>query len=229
MRAAATAGYRSRVSPTRTLPAVALVLLALSGCTLMPPGSGRTSTGEPSVTVIDQAAVLEELGPVPPAPELTEAVLDDYLARSLDWQWANVVRNYPHAERHEVAEIERASGSNPRAMQCADEARAAGLDPQAFAVAVYTCAAQFPSLPTGTLSRDQARYLYDYWTRFVVPCYADAGYPDTSTPPTREFFAANWPFQNWAPQPKLDNHAVGGPEFDTVLANCPGFPDGMQT
>jgi len=24
---------------------------------------------------------------------------------------------------------------------------------------------------------------------------------DTSTPPNREFFAANWPFQNWSPQP----------------------------
>jgi hypothetical protein len=202
--------------------------MALAGCTVVGPGSALTATSEPSMTVIQDAAVLEALGPVPPAPEITEAVLDDYLARSLDWQWANILRSYPNAERPDIVEIERATGSNPRSMQCADEARVGNLDSQAFAIAVYSCGAEFPSLPDGTLSRDQARYLYDYWTGFVVPCYADAGFPDTSTPPTREFFAANWPFQNWSPQPKLDNHLIGGPEFDTVIANCPGFPDGMK-
>lgn len=215
------------------LPVVAVVLFALSGCTFVAPGSSvgsDDSTTEATVktVVIDQADVRNALGPVPPDPEFTPALVDDYVARSLDWQWANLLTSFPNAQRPDVVEIERVTGDNPRRTQCGDVARAAGLDPQSFAIAAFVCAAEYPSIPNGTLSQDQAGYLYDYWTGFVLPCYAAAGYPDKSAPPTREYFAANWPFQNWSPQPKSGGYVVGGPEYDTLIANCPGFPDGLN-
>jgi hypothetical protein len=233
MRPDAPPGYRSSMSALRLLPVAAMVVLALAGCTLTDAGSGLASDraateSSQQAVVIDQAAVLAELGPVPPDPEFTDEVVDDYVTRWLDWQWNNVLASYPDAVRPSVAEIERSTGGNPRWTQCGDQARAAGLDPRAFAIAAFVCSAEYPSVPYGTLSKDQARYLYDYWTRFVVPCYADSGYRDTSIPPTREFFAENWPFQNWSPSPSRGGVGAGGPDFDTVVANCPAMPEGLD-
>ena len=220
------------------------VLVALAGCTLMAPGSAGSATPDPEPhATIEPSDVLAALGAVPPDPQLTDELLDDYFDRWLDWQWDNLTRTYPDAVRPQVAEIARATGSNPAGTACQDEARSAGAvaqeasasDPAAqqaaarqSAVDVFVCSVEYPSLPNGTLSRDQARYLYDYWTRFVLPCYAAAGYPDDSTPPSREFFADNWPFQNWAPQPARGSATAGDTLLDDAQADCPAIPEGLD-
>jgi len=204
------------------LPAVALVLLALAGCTFVAP----QPTPEPEEPYsIDQAAVLEVLGAVPEGEPMTPERTADFITRSLDRQWEGVVAQYPDAIRPEVAAevINDVNGEAFRA--CMAPVEGGGRE---SALAAYICSARFPSAPSGMLTHDQAGYLYDYWTGFVMPCYAENGYPLEQSPPARADFVAEWPFQNWSPRPT----SLGGEEliaaFEELDLLCPSVVDELR-
>jgi len=221
MRAVAAAGYRSRVSLTRALPAAAAVLLALSGCTLMAPGSlAPTATPEPYR--IEHSEVVEALGAVPEGEPMTPERTADFVSRFLDQQWELVSVPYPDAVRPTVAQEEDADGG---INACISEASGT---PKEAAIAQYVCFARFPSPPSNMLTHDQARYLYDYWTGFVVPCYRDNGFDVQGTPPARETFVAEWPLQHWAPMPVRDGESVYGDQYDELESLCPGVVDELR-
>ena len=182
-------------------PAAAVLLVALAGCTLVAPGtpvSTQTAT-TPAPHAIDPSAVVAALGPAPrwspPTPERT----DDIIARGIDFYWGFAASRYPDAARPEVAEIARAEGTSPEQAACL---AAAPSGPRESAIASYVCHAQYPVVPAGLITEAQAGYLYDYWTDFVFPCFAENGFSMPTSPPARDAFVAEWPYQDWWPAPE---------------------------
>ena len=213
------------MSAFRTLPAAALVLLALvgctlAGCTLVAPGSvnaGSVDKGESPVSAIDQSAVTEALGAIPPFEDPTPARTADYNARFADEQWTAVVVNYPDAQRPDVEALDPVDDEEP-INECRKAVTGDGVT---AAVAQYSCYVRHPTVPRGVLSYDQAAYLYDYWTRFVLPCYADHGFAPVSDPPSRDDFATAWPFASWRPNPLRSGQPPTDPEHQLVESLCP--------
>ncbi|GAB3605781.1 hypothetical protein GCM10027413_11900 [Conyzicola nivalis] len=201
------------------LPAVALALLALAGCTFVGPVELKPES-EPYT--IKDGAVLAALGEVPEGEPMTPEREADFIARFQNYRWSIVTQSYPDAVRPTVT-VADTTGAGVSA--CVSD----GLQSsEQVALADYVCFAQNPPVPTSMLSSAQAGYLYDYWTGFVVPCYAEHGFEISADPPVRERFVAEWPFQNWAPT--LANR--GGEDAVAALAEleqfCPGVPDELS-
>jgi hypothetical protein len=215
---AETRGYRSRVRIRRTLPAVALVLLALAGCTFVAP----EPTPQPEEPYsIDQAAVVEALGEVPEGEPMTPERTADFIQRFQDYRWQLVARSYPEAVRPAVTVVDTTGAG---ASACMSD----GQMLEEGSLSDYVCLAQNPPVPSAALSDDQAGYLYDYWTGFVMPCYHENGYDAEFPPPTRDEFVARWPFQEWSPRPSN----LGGEELIAAFAEldalCPSAPDELR-
>ena len=204
----------------RTIPAVVVAVILLSGCSAAATPDPAPSPTQPFALAISDEAVREALGPIPGDEEFTPERVNDFVERSADFHWAGVVRGYPGSVRPEVAEIDRMTGGNPAALECQ---QAATGTPQEVAIAGYVCARQHVTVPNGTLSERQVAYLYDYQTQFVLPCYEEKGHPNTTAPIARDEYIASWPFQQWAPRPSnLDMMTV---EYDQLNLMCPGIPE----
>ncbi|WP_411699504.1 hypothetical protein [Conyzicola sp.] len=202
------------------LPAVALVLLALAGCTLAEPGAAApTKTAQPYA--IDQGEVAKTLGEVPEGEPMTPERTADFITRFQDCRWELVTRSYPEAVRPAVT-VADTTGAGARA--CMSD----GLISEENAMSDYVCLAQNPPVPPAALTDAQAGYLYDYWTGFVLPCYHENGYEVEAQPPIRADFVARWPFQNWSPRPST----LGGEDIIELFAEldqfCPDTPDGLS-
>ena len=203
------------------LPVAALVALALAGCTMVAPGTinpGEVVEGTSEANTIDAGAVRDELGEFPPYEDPTPATAAAYNTRFLDQQWTAVVINHPDAVRPEVATPAPADDAVEPQRRCLQAIE--GAD-EAAAVAGYTCFALHPTVPYGVLSRAQARYVYDYWIDFVLPCYADNGFAHVSDPPDGDDFADAWPFVSWRPNPLLEGQAPTDPEHQRIESLCP--------
>jgi len=203
------------------LPVAALVALALAGCTMVAPGTvnhGDVAAGTSEANTIHARAVRDALGDFPADEDPTPARTAEYNARFLDNQWTAVVINYPDAVRPEITDPAPADDAEGPQQQCL---RAIEGDGEAAAVAAYRCYALHPTVPLGVLTKAQAGYLYDYWTTFVLPCYADNGFAHVADPPDRDVFADEWPFVSWRPNPLLEGEAPTDPEYQRVESLCP--------
>ena len=202
------------------LPVVAFVLLALSGCTFVAPGAPAVEATKAPFS-IDQADVVASLGTAPPWHEPSAERTDAMIQRGLDRQWQGVASSYPDVVRPEVAEIERAEGSNAQLTACLGAITSTGRE---NAIANYVCNAQYPIVPPNVLTEDQAGYLYDYWTGFYFPCVVENGFVFETAPPTRAAFVEEWPYQGWWPSPRYDEPVsdVDRAAFD---ARCPATLD----
>jgi hypothetical protein len=203
------------VRANRIYPVVALVLLALAGCTFVEP-TGDEPESEPYS--IREGAVLAELGEVPESEPMTPERAADFIARFQDYRWTIVTRSYPDAVRPAVTVVDTTGAD---VASCMSD----GVLSEQSALSDYVCLAQNPPVPRAMLSDDQAGYLYDYWTRFLVPCYEANDHPIDESPPARNDFVARWPFQEWSPRPST----AGGEDVIAAYAEleqfCPGAPE----
>ncbi|MET4582098.1 hypothetical protein ABIE21_001588 [Conyzicola nivalis] len=205
---------------TRTIVVGVIAAAVLSGCAIGAEPEPTPSPEQPFALAISDEAVLEALGPLPADEEFTPEQQNDFVQRSAEFHWTNVARGYPDAVRPEVVEIDRTTGGNPAALACQ---QASTGTPQEVAIAVYVCARQHVTIPDGTLSERQVAYLYDYQTRFVLPCYEEKGHAATIAPIDRDEFIATWPFQNWGPYPS--DIEIGTVAYDQLNLMCPAVPD----
>ena len=205
---------------TRTIVVGVIAAAVLSGCAIGATPEPTPSPEQPFALAISDEAVLEALGPLPADEVFTREREDDFVQRSADSHWSSVTRDFPDSVRPDVAEIDRAAGGNPAAVECQ---QASTGTPQEVAIAGYVCARQHVTIPNGTLSEKQVAYLYDYQTQFVLPCYEETGHPATTPPISRDQFIATWPFQGWGPIPsKIDMMTVA---YDQLNLMCPAVPD----
>ena len=193
------------------LIACAVLLVALTGC---------TST----------VAV-----PAPPSG----GELDRLIAQELDLQW-HYVGLTPDAPRPTVEQIRIVSMDEAEAVhrECMV---AAGYDnygivetaifrqaSSAERLAVYTCAAQYPVLPSsyGLFSEAQLDYLYDFYVTVTVPCIEATGIAVEGMPDRAEFVQSkDGVFALWNPYRGLSALKQG-----TYLASskCSHVPDGFN-
>jgi hypothetical protein len=61
-------------------------------------------------------------------------------------------------------------------------------------------------------------YLYDYFTKFLVPCYEANGIENVPAP-TRAEFVSLWPNQNW--YPSMGDVPMGSEMENQLNAACP--------
>jgi len=98
-----------------------------------------------------------------------------------------------------------------------------------WALAAYTCSAQYPLDPhlTRPLSEEQLRYIYQYLTQVSVDCMRDLGFDDVSTPPSMQNFIETYgQAGTWAPHYEAATQA--SPEVaDAIAENCPQDPPGL--
>lgn len=100
---------------------------------------------------------------------------------------------------------------------------------QSWALAAYTCSAQYPIDPhlTRPLNDDQIRYTYDYYTQVSVPCMKNLGFDDVSPAPSAQTFIdqyakpGSWsPYWDAATQASTDL-------WDQIQEECPETPPGI--
>ncbi|MFF1632559.1 hypothetical protein [Leifsonia sp. NPDC058248] len=74
----------------------------------------------------------------------------------------------------------------------------AEADDEHEAIGLYVCSVGHPGRPNSPLTPQQLGWSYDYFTRFLVPCYEANGIV-VPPAPSRADFIAKWPHQNWFP------------------------------
>ncbi len=182
---------------------------------------------------------MPDLGPSPaPAPQTPEQTEQLRLANA-DLAWKQVISEYPAAVRpsasfqgyisqatevavltkcytdHDVANypdypVGAKKGDKPHGVvpEISNEEGAIGL---------YICQVEHPYPPTLPPTPEQLGWLYDYLTKFLVPCYQANGVTNPP-PPSREEFVAKWPNQGWYP----DDGGGADPERIRVITEvCP--------
>jgi hypothetical protein len=234
------------MSSTRTLAAAVLGVLlaaALSACTIPSPGGATEATPTPSPTQafalrIAPDDVVAELGPVPPYAEPSPERLEHLRRLAEERAWAGLSRQYPGMPRPDAALVEYVEPGQglARVQRCIAErgaelpadGSADGSQLEANALATYVCGVQYPTRMQGLPTEEQTAYLYDYWTGFVVPCFADVGTPSAGEPPTREYFVENWPYQDWSPTPRDGGQPLTFLAIDQLDLMCPTTPEGLS-
>lgn len=199
------------------LAVAAVLVVLLAGCSASsptPPEVTRLSTAE----VEAQAALdLENnrvhwLGAFPDVevPEVERV-------RFIDWQeWPAVMAScltdagFP---------TESAQGGLPTAPPGGQES--------AWALAAYTCSAQYPVDPQQTvaLNDDQLRYLYEYYTQVAMPCMRGLGFHDFSATPSVQTFMDDYGTERgWSP---FTDVADGASDelWQSIERECPQVPD----
>ncbi|MCZ4501183.1 MAG: hypothetical protein JWQ74_3740 [Marmoricola sp.] len=208
---------------TRTLAAAVLAALTLAGCTFVGPADEQPADERPAAEPysIKHGAVLAALGPVPQGEPMTPERTADFIQRFQDYRWELVAKLHPDAVRPAVTVVDTTGASVAACMSNGEMSEQAALSD-------YVCLAQNSAVPSAALSDEQAGYLYDYWTGFVVPCYAANDHEVHESPPTRDEFVTRWPFQQWSPRPAT----LGGEEviaaFEELDQFCPTTIDELS-
>jgi hypothetical protein len=100
---------------------------------------------------------------------------------------------------------------------------------QPYALAAYSCTAQYPVNPrqTKALDDDQLRYLYEYYTLEAMPCMRELGFDDFSPPPSLQTFRDDYnTSRSWTPFTEASN----GTPLDLwaeIEETCPQVPDAL--
>lgn len=219
------------MSWSRTIPVVVLAVALLGGCVAGEPETSPTPT-QPFALAISDEAVREALGPIPANEEPSPERLAAFRQTMSDIGWAGISSQYPDAVRATeeptyLPRAEAAAAADACLAETGLELPEGGTDDtalvEASVIAGYVCNQRFVGEEGPGLSEKQAAYLYDYQTRFVLPCYEQQGHPVTTAPIARDEYIAKWPFQYWSPEPsRLDPGTV---EYDQLNLVCPGVPD----
>jgi hypothetical protein len=220
------------MSPTRRIVVGAIATAMLSGCAIGAQPEPTPSPEQPFALAISDEAVIEALGPVPADEETSPERLAAFRETEADRAWRGISSLYPDAVRAtaEPTYLPAAEAAAARKTCLAEqglELPEGGTDDQALVkastLAAYACQQRFADERGPGLSERQVAYLYDYQTKFVLPCYAEKGHTVTRPPITRDEYIAQWPFQNWTPEPSdIDVMTI---EYDQLNLMCPGVPD----
>jgi hypothetical protein len=100
---------------------------------------------------------------------------------------------------------------------------------QGWALAAYTCSAQYPLDPhlTRALTDDQKRYIYEYWVQVAVPCMREHGFDEVSTAPSMQTFLDEWAQPgSWTPFFEVAMQA-STEVADAINDDCPQDPPGL--
>ena len=87
-------------------------------------------------------------------------------------------------------------------------------------IAFYQCFAQHPIDPvsgTGIATREQLEYVFDYWTRWLMPCIAMHGY-SVANAPEREVFIRQGSY-TWSAYGGVTNFRTLD-DFQRLMAEC---------
>ncbi|TFD49587.1 hypothetical protein E3T55_10940 [Cryobacterium frigoriphilum] len=217
---------RTRAARMGLLLLVSATLMVLSGCSI--------DTSEPAQS--DLTAPTASAEPTNSTPLVLDAASQDLL----DWDWEQVLRESPDAERP-VIEIVRFTDSDDwaSAMESCmndlgwpDRATAdGGLDhgmiqdaqAGAHALAIYTCNAKYPMDPKYNvpLTDERLSELFDYFTDELQPCLEAEGY-DVPESPSRETFIDTYA-ENGAWH-LYENVSTGQSTWNSINAKCPQIP-----
>ena len=218
-----------------------VLVLNLAGCVTAAPGAtgSPTRTPTPSPTPLAVSVPMPDLGPSPAPVSLTPEQTEQLRVQARDSAWQGVLTQYPDAVRPDVPfdgyldaademtvmsacytqhgvpisngyAIGAKKGDPPTSVggEASNEHQAIGL---------YFCTAEHPGRPTGPPTTEQLSWMYDYLTRFLVPCYEANG---LSVPPapSKQDFVTKWPNQNWFPSAGMTSN----PDKDAAIDRaCP--------
>lgn len=235
---------------TTAVAAAALALL-LTGCAGVTGDAGGPPTATGAATngagMPDRQAVLDALGAPPPSGPPDPARLAELQQEATDRRWEQVTRQFPDALRPEVALVHEIEGGDlDPLIACLREAGLPVVDDvgrsedgstsQGYSfempdggplreqaeLASYRCDVMYPGPVGGTLTVDQAAWLFDYLTTFQLPCFEALGAPSTEPGMTREEFATTWPHQGWYPSAgSKSGRGLTEAEQERVDAACP--------
>lgn len=222
----------------------AVLVVAVTGCTTAPPWSARpVAVGTPTTSPTPRAVTvpMPDLGPSPEPAPMTAEQTEQLRLQARDAAWKGVLAQYPHAVRPDVPfdgylarademsvmsacytahgvpigygyAIGAKKGDPPTSVggEASDEKQAVGL---------YYCSVEHPGRPNPPPTPAQLSWMYDYFTRFLVPCYEANG---ISVPPapSKQDFVAKWPNQGWFPSPGMTADAD---EDAAVERACPAL------
>ncbi|MEL0625928.1 hypothetical protein V6245_03110 [Salinibacterium amurskyense] len=212
------------------LPAVAItvlsVALALGACTpLSERGDESPEASSPTGQTSTEGAVT--------APSLEE---------QLDFEWSTVIARFPDAVRPDVpliryidlhewapvqAECMNAEGF-PDVSATPDGGLSSGTIPpgqeEAYAIAAYVCAAQYPRDPKYLTPWTDERLgmVYDYYIDKLIPCLKGEGY-EPPDPPSRVTFIDG--YDGWSPYLGVVGYTQD--EWFHINEICPQWPEGL--
>lgn len=175
---------------------------------------------------------MPDLGPSPaPGPPPGAAQLEKLRVADADANWALVTAKYPAAIRPDASftaflptdEQQQAMIGCLRDGGVPVDAPSGGaymieIPDQKTALTNYACQVVYPIKPISPPSPAQLGYIYDHLTRFIVPCDQAHGYTSPQAP-SRDYFIAHWPHQDWFPSP--DTWDSGAPDGDAISKACP--------
>ena len=208
---------KRRALPRLVAAVVALVAIGLGGgCSSTVPtkasdettrGAGRTLSAEDRAAIADTLAETAETFGVaePPQVDLVRVV------SAADWATTQV--QCVREEGFPDATLTSDGEGIELALQ--------GDQQDAYALAMYTCAAKYPRDPAqdeSRMTRDQKLIVYEYLTSTLVDCLAEHGYR-VGDVPTEETFLASWDTGPWHPYEVLV--AADGPPTEEVSLACP--------
>jgi hypothetical protein len=239
------------LGPTRraraALAAASVIALALTGCATAD-ATATEPSASPEPTPLAVTVPMPDLGPVPePDPPLGEAESEAKRIEAADQRWMWVVASHPEAvrpadpfeayvtddQRVEVmtacleaagVPIERGYGSPDLTGPVLSVTPMPENESQA--VAGYVCDVAHPVKVVAGFANDaELGWIYDYLTRFTVPCYEANGIENPPAP-SRDQWVANWPDQGWFP---TTGDVPLEAEFEAALAEaCPHADETIQ-
>ena len=186
--------------------AVALLALALAGCTVAPAAEPLSGLSDREQMLYAQSFALQRSG-----IEVEGEPVVDVVAYVPSAGWGAAVAGCMNAAGY--AEY----AASPRGMSYP----AREDDDTAQALALYTCIGQYPvqSDFSSYANKEQLEFLYDYFHNSLVPCLAAAGYIVPGTAPTREQFTAFTVEPRWNPYNALPTQPPSA-----VREVCPASP-----
>ena len=226
------------------LAVTALLLLpTLTGCAGAPASAAHRPTASlsstPTPTPLAVTVPMPDLGPSPqPAPQTPEQTEQLRVARvESDWQF--LLKQYPDAVRpdtpfqgyitqaDELAVMGACYAEQhvpvaygyPVGAKKGDKPTSVGAETstEQGAIGAFLCQAEHPGRPNSPMTAEQLGWSYDYFTRFLVPCYEANGI-DVPPAPSRDDFISKWPDQNWFPSPGM----TSDPDKDAAIQKaCP--------
>jgi len=100
------------------------------------------------------------------------------------------------------------------------EAELSADQADAYSLAAYTCAVQYPILSDqrGTLTEAQKALAYEYLTVDLVDCLERAGF-EISDIPSRESFIAAYDSGAWNPYMQIQS-TISAAEWNTLAGEC---------
>lgn len=216
---------------TGALAAGLTVVLALSlaGCAAAPGKAtgGPTGTGTPTPLAV--SVPMPDLGPSPQPASLTPQQTEALRVQARDAAWQSVLTQYPDAVRPDVPfdgyldqadEMRVMSAcftqhgvplgySYPVGAKKGDPPTGVGGEAtdEQQSIGLYWCTVEHPGKPSSPPNAAQLSWMYDYLTRFIVPCYRANGITVPAAP-SKQDFVSKWPHQNWFPSPGMSADAA---------------------